>query len=118
MNQITARDGEHWERWLQTHHDTVDEVWIRVAKKASGIPSVQPAEATEIALCFGWIDGHRRACDEATYLQRYSPRRRGSRWSALNIAAAERLIETGRMRSAGLAAFERRPPLSEHDPSA
>jgi uncharacterized protein YdeI (YjbR/CyaY-like superfamily) len=117
MKQITAVDAEQWEHWLETHHDTADEVWIRVAKKASGTPSVQPAEATVVALCFGWIDSHRRACDQATYLQRYSPRRRGSRWSALNIAAARQLIATGRMRPAGLAAFERRPPLSEQDPS-
>lgn len=117
MNQITARDTDQWEAWLQAHHDTVDEVWIRVAKKGSGIPSVQPAEATVVALCFGWIDSHRRACDETTYLQRYSPRRRGSRWSALNIAAAERLIAAGRMRPAGLAAFERRPSRSEQDPT-
>lgn len=112
MNEITARDARQWEAWLEANHDTTDEVWIRVAKKASGIPSVQPAEATEIALCFGWIDSHRRAGDELTYLQRYSPRRRGSRWSALNVAAAERLIGTGRMRRAGLAAFDKRPSRS------
>lgn len=114
MHQITAHDAPQWEAWLEAHHDTAAEVWIRVAKKASGIPSVQPAEATEVALCFGWIDSHRRACDELTYLQRYSPRRRGSRWSAINTAAAERLIATGRMRPAGLAAFEKRPSSSEY----
>lgn len=109
MDEITATDAQQWEAWLEGHHDTEPEVWIRIAKKSSGLPSVQPPEATEVALCFGWIDSHRRAGDETTYLQRYSPRRRGSRWSALNIAAAERLIAEGRMRPAGLAEFEKRP---------
>ena len=109
MDEITATDARDWETWLESHHDTVSEVWIRIAKKSSGRASVQPPEATEVALCFGWIDSHRRAGDEATYLQRYSPRRRGSRWSDLNIAAARRLIAEGRMRPAGLAEFEKRP---------
>ena len=109
MDEITATDAREWETWLESHHDTVSEVWIRIAKKSSGRSSVQPPEATEVALCFGWIDSHRRAGDEATYLQRYSPRRRGSRWSDLNIAAARRLIAEGRMRPAGLAEFEKCP---------
>lgn len=109
MDEITATDAREWEAWLEGHHDTVTQVWIRIAKKSSGRPSVQPPEATEVALCFGWIDSHRRACDETTYLQRYSPRRRGSRWSELNIAAARRLIVEGRMRPAGLAEFEKCP---------
>lgn len=69
-------------------------------------------EATEVALCFGWIDSHRRAYDDLNYLQRYSPRRRGSRWSARNIATAEQLMAAGRMRPAGRSAFERRPSSS------
>lgn len=108
MNEITARDASEWERWLERHHNDVSEIWIRVGKKSSGIPSVQPEEATEVALCFGWIDSHRRAGDEATYLQRYSPRRRGSNWSEQNIAVAERLISEDRMRAAGMAAFQER----------
>lgn len=109
MEEITAADSQQWEAWLEDNHDTVAEVWIRIAKKSSGRPSVQPPEATEVALCFGWIDSHRRAGDETTYLQRYSPRRRGSRWSELNVAAARRLIAEGRMRPAGLAEFKKRP---------
>lgn len=105
MDEITAADADAWERWLEAHHAHTDEIWIRVAKKSSGIASVQPYDATTVALCFGWIDSHRRAGDEATYLQRYSPRRRGSHWSAINIARAEQLIADGRMRPEGLAAF-------------
>lgn len=104
-DQITAADARQWEAWLAARHDTSDEVWIRIAKKGSQIPSVQPDEAVEVALCFGWIDSHRRALNETHYLQRYSPRRRGSHWSAINIARAERLIDAGRMRPAGLAEF-------------
>ncbi len=102
MNEITARDALEWESWLEAHHDSAAEIWIRVAKKSSGIPSVQPPEATEIALCFGWIDSHRRRGDETHYLQRYSPRRAGSNWSEINLAAADRLIAAGRMRRAGM----------------
>lgn len=105
MNEITAVDADAWERWLEAHHSDTDEIWIRVAKKSSGKPSVQPYDATTVALCFGWIDSHRRAGDGDTYLQRYSPRRRGSRWSAINIARAEQLIAEGRMRPEGLEAF-------------
>lgn len=103
MNTITARDAREWEAWLDAHHHSENEIWIRIAKKASGVASVQPAEATEVALCFGWIDSHRRRGDESTYLQRYSPRRRGSQWSRLNLTSAEQLIKAGRMRPAGLA---------------
>jgi uncharacterized protein YdeI (YjbR/CyaY-like superfamily) len=102
MKLITAIDAAEWEAWLDAHHDSTTEVWIRIAKKSSGIRSVQPDQATEVALCFGWIDSHRRALDATHYLQRYSPRRKGSRWSAANLAAAQRLTEAGRMRPGGL----------------
>lgn len=108
MDAITARTPRHWERWLEAHHDNAEDVWILIGKRSSGIPSVQPEEATEVALCFGWIDSHRRAVDDLTYLQRYSPRRRGSHWSERNIALAERLIAENRMRPAGMAEYQKR----------
>lgn len=110
MEEITARNTTEWERWLESNHDRVNEIWIRVGKKASGIESVQPEEATEVALCFGWIDSHRRGGDDKTYLQRYSPRRRGSNWSDRNIAVAERLIAEGRMRPIGLNTYRLHVP--------
>jgi uncharacterized protein YdeI (YjbR/CyaY-like superfamily) len=105
MNEITAKSAQEWEAWLSIHHSNIAEIWIRIAKKSSGISSVQPDEATIVALCFGWIDSHRRSLDQTHYLQRYSPRRQGSNWSAINIARAEQLIADGRMRPAGLRAF-------------
>jgi uncharacterized protein YdeI (YjbR/CyaY-like superfamily) len=105
MNEITARDAQEWEAWLAAHHEDTTEIWIRIAKKHTGIASVQPDEAIEVALCYGWIDSHRRAGDDSHYLQRYSPRRKRSNWSDINIARAERLIAAGRMRPAGRRAF-------------
>jgi uncharacterized protein YdeI (YjbR/CyaY-like superfamily) len=96
-----------WEEWLDDHHAVSDGVWIRMAKKDSGIESVTHPEALEIALCFGWIDSRREALDERYFLQRYTPRRPRSRWSRINRDKVERLIADGRMRPAGLAEVER-----------
>jgi uncharacterized protein YdeI (YjbR/CyaY-like superfamily) len=96
-----------WEEWLENHHAVSDGVWIKMAKKDSGIQSIRHPEALEIALCFGWIDSRREALDERYFLQRYTPRRQRSRWSRINRETAERLIAEGRMRPAGLAEVER-----------
>lgn len=96
-----------WEAWLEDNHASSDGIWIKMAKKASGIPSVSHPEALEIALCFGWIDGQRRALDEKHFLQRFTPRRRRSPWSKINAEKAQALIAAGRMRPAGLAEVER-----------
>jgi uncharacterized protein YdeI (YjbR/CyaY-like superfamily) len=96
-----------WEGWLEEHHADADGVWIRMAKKGSGVESVRYPEVLESALCFGWIDGRREAHDERFFLQRYTPRRVRSRWSRINRETAERLVEEGRMRPAGLAEVER-----------
>jgi uncharacterized protein YdeI (YjbR/CyaY-like superfamily) len=96
-----------WEEWLEGHHAASDGVWIKIAKKDSGIESVSHPEALEIALCFGWIDSRREALDERYFLQRYTPRRLRSKWSRINREKVERLIADGRMRPAGLAEVER-----------
>jgi uncharacterized protein YdeI (YjbR/CyaY-like superfamily) len=96
-----------WERWLEDNHARADGVWVEIAKQGTGIDSVRYPEVLEIVLCFGWIDGRREALDEQRYLQRFTPRRRRSRWSKINRDAAERLIAEGRMRPAGLAEVER-----------
>ena len=82
-------------------------MWIKVAKKASGIPSVNHAEALESALCYGWIDGQRKSFDDRWFLQRVTPRRSRSTWSKVNCAKVERLIGDGRMQPAGLRETER-----------
>ena len=96
-----------WAAWLERHGAQAEEVWIRLAKKTSGLPSVTYAEAVEVALCFGWIDGKAKGLDEQWHLQRFTPRRARSNWSKLNRARAEVLIERGEMRPAGLREVER-----------
>ena len=83
--------------WLGGHHDTEPEVWIRMHKKSSGLPSVTPAEALDVALCWGWIDGLRKGLDQTSFLQRYTPRGRKSRWSQVNRDNVARLTAAGRM---------------------
>jgi uncharacterized protein YdeI (YjbR/CyaY-like superfamily) len=96
-----------WEKWLEDRHAAADGVWIKIAKKGSGIESISHPEALEIALCFGWIDSRREALDERYFLQRYTPRRPRSRWSQVNRDKVERLAADGRMRAAGVAEVER-----------
>ena len=90
-----------FERWLAAHHDTEPEVWIKIHKKASGLPSVTPAQALDVALCWGWIDAIRKAFDERSFLQRYTPRGRKSRWSQINREHVARLVTAGRMTPPG-----------------
>ena len=94
--------------WLAENHAGVDELWVGFYKKGSGTPSVTYVEALEEALCFGWIDGVRHAVDGERYSQRFTPRRPGSNWSAVNVKRAEALLAAGRMQPAGIAALEAR----------
>ena len=86
-----------FEKWLAAHHDTEREVWVRMHKKSSGLPSVTPAQALDVALCWGWIDGLRKGLDERSFLQRYSPRGPRSTWSQINREHVARLVAAGRM---------------------
>ncbi len=94
------------EAWLEAEHERADELWIKIAKKSSGIESVTHAEALELALCFGWIDGVRKSFDENWFLQRFTPRRPRSKWSRVNKEKVEALIDADRIRPAGLRAYE------------
>jgi uncharacterized protein YdeI (YjbR/CyaY-like superfamily) len=94
--------------WLRKHHTTADELWVGFYKKATGRPSITWQEAVDEALCFGWIDGIRKRVDAESYTNRFTPRRRGSGWSAINTSRAVELIKQGRMRAAGKAAFHAR----------
>jgi uncharacterized protein YdeI (YjbR/CyaY-like superfamily) len=105
--QLPFASNAEWEHWLEENHATVDGVWIKMAKKASGIESVRYPEVLDTALCFGWIDGKRLALDEQYFLQRFTPRRPRSNWSRINVQKVERLTAEGRMRPAGLAEVER-----------
>lgn len=104
---VSFASQHEWEDWLEENHDASPGVWIKMAKKGSGIESVRHPEAVESALCFGWIDARRDALDERYFLQRFTPRQPRSNWSRINRDKAERLIAAGRMRPAGLAEVER-----------
>jgi uncharacterized protein YdeI (YjbR/CyaY-like superfamily) len=94
------------EDWLDAEHATAPGLYVRLARKGSGVPSVTYAELVESVLCFGWIDGRSQRLDETSYLQRITPRRPRSVWSQKNVAAVEALTAAGRMRPAGLAQVE------------
>jgi uncharacterized protein YdeI (YjbR/CyaY-like superfamily) len=107
LTQLTFASAVAWEEWLEANHESSDGVWLKLAKKGSEIPSVTLSEALDVCLCFGWIDGLRRALDDDFYLQRYTPRRSRSKWSRINVEKVERLTAAGRMHPAGLAEVER-----------
>jgi uncharacterized protein YdeI (YjbR/CyaY-like superfamily) len=90
-----------FEAWLAAHHDREPEVWIKIHKKSSGLPSVTAAQALDVVLCWGWIDGLRKSFDERSFLQRYTPRAKKSRWSQVNRDHVARLIAAGRMTPRG-----------------
>ena len=87
----TFRTEAAFESWMRKNHVREREVWLRIYKKGSGVPSITIAEALDVVLCWGWIDGIRKAFDERSYLQRYTPRRTKSLWSQINRAHVERL---------------------------
>lgn len=91
------RSAAELERWLSKHHDRENELWLRVYKKDSGRPTVTAAEGLDVALCWGWIDGLRKAYDESSFLQRYSPRKPKSIWSQINRENVARLTAARRM---------------------
>jgi uncharacterized protein YdeI (YjbR/CyaY-like superfamily) len=91
-----------FEEWLAAHHATEKEVWIRIYKTGSGVPTITPVQATDVALCWGWIDGVRKSLDETSFLQRYTPRRPMSAWSQIHGNNVARLTSAGRMTPHGL----------------
>lgn len=97
-NKIRSfRSAAEFEKWLSKHHDRETELWLRVYKKGSDQPTVTVAEALDVVLCWGWIDGLKKAYDESSFLQRYSPRKPKSIWSDINRDNVARLIKAGRM---------------------
>ena len=104
---IPFQSQQDWEVWLDANHTASPGVWMKLAKKASGIPTVNFNDAIDVAICFGWIDGQRRGHDETWYLQRFTPRTPRSRWSEINVERVSRLTEQGRIRPAGLAEVDK-----------
>lgn len=101
---------DEWRSWLAENHEQAQEVWVGYYKTNSGKPSLTWSQSVDEALCFGWIDGVRYSIDEISYKIRFTPRRPGSNWSAVNIKKVEEMIARGRMTSAGLKAYEARKP--------
>jgi uncharacterized protein YdeI (YjbR/CyaY-like superfamily) len=104
---LSFPDKESWGSWLAANHLSAAGVWLKIAKKGSGLPTVTYAEAVELALCYGWIDSQMRGLDQDFFVQRFTPRRPRSKWSVINRRKAEELIESGAMAPAGLAEVER-----------
>jgi len=100
------KDAASFYKWLGKHHDKETEVWIKIHKVGSGLPSITPKEAIDVVLCWGWIDAIRKPFDEISYLQRYTPRSGKSIWSQINVDNVARLIEERRMTAHGLKQVE------------
>lgn len=103
---LAFKSADAWEHWLREHHDGSPGVWLKLAKKASGLPTVSAGEAVEVSLCYGWIDGQAVRLDETHWLLRHTPRRAKSIWSKVNRERVAALIESGRMQPAGLREIE------------
>ena len=103
---LEVSDSAAWARWLGANHARAAGVWLKIAKKGSPTPTVTQAQAIDEAVCFGWIDGQVGRYDAHFYLQRFTPRRPRSRWSEVNRERAGRLVAEGRMKPAGLEAYQ------------
>ena len=104
---VGFRDQQAWADWLHLNHGTSSGLWIQLAKKGSAERSVSYAEAVEVALCYGWIDGQSKGNNATSWLQKFTPRRKRSIWSKINREKVERLISEGRVQPAGLAEVDR-----------
>ena len=107
-NPIFFKSGAEYRAWLEKNHDSAKELWIGYWKKATGKPSMTWQDTVDESLCFGWIDGIRKGIDADSFKQRVTPRRATSIWSKVNMSHVARLTREGRMKPAGLAAYEKR----------
>ena len=103
---LLFENKKKWADWLEKQHDTSAGIWLKLAKKQSGISSVTYDEALDVALCYGWIDGQKKGLDDKYWLQKFTPRGPKSIWSKINTEKAETLIASGAMKPAGLKAVE------------
>jgi uncharacterized protein YdeI (YjbR/CyaY-like superfamily) len=107
LPSVSFASRTSWQVWLAKHHDTSDGVWLKIAKRDRRVSTVSYADALEVALSYGWIDGQKNKLDDDYWLQRFGPRKSKSRWSKINRAKALDLIENGEMKPAGLREVER-----------
>ena len=107
-NPIFFAKPSEFHEWLERNHDKALEIWVGFHKKSSGKPSITMPESVDEALCFGWIDSVRRRVNDTSYANRFTKRKARSTWSAINIRRAKELISLGRMKPAGIKAFEQR----------
>jgi uncharacterized protein YdeI (YjbR/CyaY-like superfamily) len=103
---MSFKTSKQWERWLAKNHNVIGGIWLQFQKKDSGRLSVTYAEALDVALCYGWIDGQKKSNDDCSWLQKFTRRRPKSSWSKKNTEHVKRLTETGKMKPAGLIAVE------------
>jgi uncharacterized protein YdeI (YjbR/CyaY-like superfamily) len=103
--ELYFKTRKEWRQWLENNHSTNEGVWLIYYKKPSGKPRIPYTDAVVEALCFGWIDGKIKRINDDYFIQRFTPRRPGSRWSKYNVDRVEKLIKEGRMEPAGLKAF-------------
>ena len=103
---LDARTAPEWEKWLEANHAAASAIWLRLLNKNAPQPGMSYGQAVEIALCFGWIDSMARKYDDVSRIQRFSPRKPRSPWSASNVERIQRLLEAGRGREAGLREVE------------
>jgi uncharacterized protein YdeI (YjbR/CyaY-like superfamily) len=106
LKLLSFKSPAEFRSWLEEHHADSDGVWLRIFKKDLDKPSITYAEALDQALCYGWIDGQKKALDELSWIQRFTARRAKSGWSKLNTEHVERLIKSGQMTRAGLEPVE------------
>jgi uncharacterized protein YdeI (YjbR/CyaY-like superfamily) len=103
---ILFEKPDDWAQWLEKNQASSSGLWVRLAKKGSGITSINYNEALEVALCYGWIDGQKKSYDERSWLQKFTRRGAKSIWSKINREKAQALMESGQMKPAGMAAVE------------
>lgn len=108
MDVVFFETPDDLRQWFEQNHDQAKELWVGYYRKDSGKTGITWAESVDQALCFGWIDGIRKSVDSTSYANRFTPRRKGSTWSAVNIKRVGELTELGLMKPAGLKAFEAR----------
>jgi uncharacterized protein YdeI (YjbR/CyaY-like superfamily) len=106
LETVHFDSADAFERWLKKHHADSGGIWLKLLKKTPGVTALTYAEALDVALCYGWIDGQKKSLDETAWLQKFTPRRKGSLWSKKNRENVARLIKEGRMQPAGLKEVE------------